>query len=73
MDELVLFFEPFGLNVSSLLPRILKSAYSVVAIKLVALAPIAKIPAAANIPKEKNRDLILFFYKIITKINRKNQ
>jgi hypothetical protein len=43
----------------SLLPRILKSAYSVVAIKLVALAP-AKIPAAANIPKEKNRDLYSF-------------
>jgi hypothetical protein len=32
----------------------------VVAIKLVALAPIAKIPAAANIPKEKNRDLYSF-------------
>jgi hypothetical protein len=40
---------------------------------LVALAPIAKIPATANIPKEKNRTYIPFFYKIITKINRKNQ
>jgi hypothetical protein len=48
----------------SLLPRILKSAYSVVAIKLVALAPIAKIPAA-NIPKKKRTGTyILSFIKL---------
>jgi hypothetical protein len=53
-----LVFEPFGLNVSSLLPRILKSAYSVVAIKLVALAPIAKFQLL--ISQKKRTGLIPF-------------
>ena len=46
--ELSVFLEPSGLNVNSLLLRILKSAYSWVAIKLVALAPTAKITAPVN-------------------------
>ena len=46
----VVTFEPSGLKVSSFLLLVLKSAYSLVANKLVALAPMAKTTATANVP-----------------------
>ena len=49
---LPMIFDPSGLKVNSLFPRMLKLAYSVVANKFVALAPMAKIPATAKTPKE---------------------
>ncbi len=57
MALVLVLLEPSGLKVSSLFPRVLKSAYSAVAIKLVALAPRAKIPATAKTPKEVNNAL----------------
>ena len=65
--ELVVFFDPSGLKVSSLFPRILKSVYSAVANKFVAFAPMAKIPAAAKTPTVlPNATYSLFLIAITT-------
>ena len=64
--EFVVFFEPSGLNVSSLFPRILKSVYSAVAIKLVAFAPKANIPAIAKTPNVLPKSKYSLFLTAIT-------
>ena len=56
------FFEPSGLKVNSLFPRVLNFAYSAVANKFVALAPIAKIPAIAKTPKDVKSGLNSFSF-----------
>ena len=50
IEAVALFLVPSGLKVSSVFPRILKSAYSFVANKLVAFTPTARITATAKTP-----------------------
>ena len=66
MALLSVFGEPSGLNVNSLLLRVENLAYSEVAIKLVALAPMAKIPATANTPITFPKSLNSLFLTAIT-------
>jgi hypothetical protein len=54
------FFDPSGLNVGSLLLLVLKLAYSAVANRFVAFAPIAKFLQQLT-PKEVSNDLYSFF------------